>query len=259
MNWFTDKLQEFGILSAPKPPPAPQPAVYEMHEEPPAPPFDLDAIMKRVRECKRDEYVVLCGKLFMYVDDRKTHYSPMGSDGKLVPLLSYMPENFHVHMDYQPVEPEFYPKCPEDIQRPGDWIEWIDPCESHTGRMRDLTQQMEWAFKLIAKDDPLQFVKSRGWHVPVIKVYQDLAWIDAGWEGPAIAVNCQGDHRYPIAMGFIPDDTKTHSLKDVVDEFEAFRNGPLQEMFTNYESVIKFNETYDLFIKYLDDKSINYR
>lgn len=256
MNWFTRKLQEFGLIT---PAPIPDP-VYIMVKEPsPEPTFDLDAIMRRVRDCNRDRYVLLCGKLFMYVDDRTTHFSPMGSNGRPVPVLTYMPENFHVHMDYMPVEPEFYPKSPEDIQRPGDWIEWIDECESHTGRMKDLTQQMDWAFKLLAKDDPLQFVKCNGWHVPAIKVYQDLAWIDAGWQGPAIVVGCQGDRRYPTATGIIPDDTKTHSLKEVVDEFKAFRDGKLQEMFTNHESVINFNETYDSFIKYLDDKSVNYR
>jgi hypothetical protein len=256
MNWFTDQMQKFGILKAPLPAVEMAPVV----EQPaPPPPFDLDAIMKRVRECKRDQYVVLCGKLFMYVDDRTTHYSPFDGRGKPIPLLTYMPENFHVHMDYMPVEPEFYPKSPEDIQRPDDWIEWIDQCETHYGRMRDLVEQMDWAFRLISKDDPLLFVKSRGWHVPVIKLYTDLSWIDAGWEGPAIAVGCQGDRRYPVAMGLIPDDTKLHSLKEVVDEFTKFRDGPLQEMFTNHESVIKFNDTYDSFIKYLDEKSINYR
>jgi hypothetical protein len=237
-----------------------QAALVELAKEvPKVAPFDNDAIMACIRANNRKDAVLIRGKLFSYVNFRSGHFSPVGGNGRHIEVLTCMPDNFHLHMDYLPIPAEFYPRSPEDIEAPGVWIEDIDKCDQLVGYMKDVMQQIGWASKLIKKGQPYQFVKAGECYLPCIKLYTDLSWIDMGWEGPAIIVGCYGDRRVPTASGIIPDEAKLYDMSEVFNILEEFRTGPLQDMLDNHESVIEFKHTFEAFIKYLDDKSITYR
>lgn len=264
-NWFNDLMTKLGFNLRVDVVNKAHDVMVEIHDEPIAPapkpetPFDEVAIMALVRDRKRKDCVLLRGKLFSYVDFRSGFFSPVGSNGRHIETLTYMPENFHVHMDYVPVPHEFYPRSAEDIEAPGVWIEDIDQCDQLVGYMKDAMQQIEWAGKLIEPGQPYQFVKVGECYLPCIKLYTDLSWVDVGWEGPAIIVGCYGDRRVPTASGIIPDESRLYDMAEVVSIMEKFHTGPLQAMLDNHESVIEFKRTYEIFIKYLDDKSITYR
>lgn len=259
MNWFAVVLKKLGMLPDVEvivTPPA------RMPSEPvpqPEPVMDLAAIAAAVKNLKRNEYIILRGKCFNYVDARKLyHQNPEGNYVNAY-VLSHMPDDFHRHLDYVPVPAGFVPLKLDDIETPGDWIEDIDECQRLTGRMEDLKDRINMVSKLIDPSEPMKFVKSGDSLYPCIKLFTDLGWIEGGWQGPAIIAGFQGDHRHPTATGIIPDEVKLYDTKDAIAGFEKFRAGPLQEMLTHHESVVYFNAAYRDLITCLDKNSTTYR
>lgn len=259
MNWFAVVLKKLGML------PDVEVIVTPPNQTPsepvpqPEPAMDLAAIAAAVKNLKRNEYIILRGKCFNYVDARKLyHQNPEGNYVNAY-VLSHMPDDFHRHLDYVPVPPEYIPQTWDEIETPGDWIDDIDECHNLAGRMEDLTQKIDATARLITAPEPMMFIKSNNTLHPCIKLFTDLGWIEGGWQGPAIIAGYQGDHRYPTAIGIIPDEIKLYDAKDAVDYFEKFRNGPMKAMFSDHDSVVYFNAAYRDLITCLDKNSITYR
>lgn len=274
MNWFTRGLAKLniGIVQTPvdakrseliEPLPIhdadPVPEVVKV--DPPKPPvsWTLEDIMKVVNSRQVDRKVILRGKLFEYVSSTYNSVSPMDGKGNFIIQLCHMSEDYHMAIEHQVVPEEYYPRCPDDIETPGDWIDHINQCYNFGYLMNEMVYKMEWTLKLMEPGTALQFIYGDGGIFPILKLYTNLDWIDAGWQGPAIVVDCHGDRRTPAARGMIPDNLKTVSLVDQFAEIEKFRTGPLTEMLPNHSSVDKFNKAYAAFTKFLDEQSITYR
>lgn len=232
-------------------------------EDPPVPParpvLSTEEIGELIMERQRDKMIVLKGQLFDYVEFRRTHCSPFGSNGKLVELLTYMPDNFHIHMDYVPVPSPHFPMHEEDIQTPGDWVEDIDTCNRLAGSMEDQIEKIAMVIKVAGEDHPIQFITCNDEPIPLIKLYTDLSWVDAGWEGPAVIPRMHGDFRYPTAIAIIPDTTEIITLQKAFKEIEDFRLEKLPAFFDNHSATKRFKKAYDAFTSFLDRKAITYR
>lgn len=266
-NWFNRLMASLGLSVRVDVVNKADDVRVEVHREEPSVPeelkpkyLDFQEVEKLVNARQVERKIMLRGRLFEFVRATIDH-SAMGGNGQLMHMYKLV----HMGPGWSGMEPddvpeEFWPQSEADIERPSDWIDHIDTLNDLDWKMRTMWQRLHAFFTAHPKAQVVHFVMWNETLMPVLKIYEDLSWIDIGWKGPVIVVTeGVGDRRLPETIGIIPDQSGLATISDFYAQLVAFRDGKLQEFPDTYEDKARYIQYLAEFTTYLDQQSISYQ
>lgn len=266
-NWFNRLMASLGLSVRVDVVNKADDVRVEVHREEPSVPeelkpmyLDFQEVEKLVNARQVERKIMLRGRLFEFVR-ASLDQTVMGGDGRRIQVfkLVHMSSGWN-GLDPDDVPEEFWPQSEADIERPSDWIDQIDRLNDLDWKMRSMWQRLHAFFSAHPTAQAVQFVMWNGTPMPVLKIYDDLSWIDVGWKGPVIVVSeGVGDRRLPETIGIIPDQSGTVTISDLYAQLVAFRDGKLQEFPDTYENKANYINYLAEFTTYLDQQSISYQ
>jgi len=233
----------------------------EVIDEPKPKYLDPQEVEKLVNARQAGRQVMLKGKLFGYVRAAPAHEAAYRSDGKLYTPFKLV----HMSEGWTGGEPddlpqEYWPEVESDVERPSDWIDSIETLHNLGWEMKCFFNCMRAFFRAHPKAEEPKLMIWNNKVVPLLKIFEDLSWIDLGWEGPVIVVlEGVGDCRVAQTKGIIPDSSEFTTAKELYDRLHGFAIGKLQEFPDTYPDKAQFIADLSEFTTFLDQQSITYK
>lgn len=99
----------------------------------------------------------------------------------------------------------------------------------------------------VVSKPPYRFMKVRDRFVPIVKLFDDLTWVDLGYQGPLVTISDFGDGRgLDKTVSLIPDSLTIYDASDLLQEelvkfmtetIHAFPPEEMKDLVNGYEEV----------------------